>query len=114
VGEAVPDGTIYTCPIRPEIRQIGPGSCPICGMALEPVLVDADTVISEDLVDVTRRFRIGLALTHSLSLSLSLFVLEMVSSSCFAETCSHRQSEESCVLSLIGTDWERWWQPWLV
>lgn len=32
----VPEGTIYTCPMHPEIRQIGPGSCPICGMALEP------------------------------------------------------------------------------
>src|SRR6478672_4796243 len=33
---AVPEGTIYTCPMHPEIRQVGPGSCPICGMALEP------------------------------------------------------------------------------
>ena len=41
-AEAVPEGTIYTCPMHPEIRQIGPGSCPICGMALEPVLVTAD------------------------------------------------------------------------
>src|SRR5262245_22454679 len=34
----VPEGTIYTCPMHPEIRQVGPGSCPICGMALEPEL----------------------------------------------------------------------------
>ena len=40
--EPVPEGTIYTCPMHPEIRQVGPGSCPICGMALEPVLVTAD------------------------------------------------------------------------
>jgi hypothetical protein len=33
---AVPDGTIYTCPMHPQIRQVGPDSCPICGMALEP------------------------------------------------------------------------------
>ena len=39
-AEPVPEGTIYTCPMHPEIRQVGPGSCPICGMALEPVLVD--------------------------------------------------------------------------
>ncbi len=38
-AEPVPEGTIYTCPMHPEIRQVGPGSCPICGMALEPVLV---------------------------------------------------------------------------
>ena len=41
-AEPVPEGTIYTCPMHPEIRQVGPGSCPICGMALEPVLVSAD------------------------------------------------------------------------
>ena len=39
----VPEGTIYTCPMHPEIRQVGPGSCPICGMALEPELVTADS-----------------------------------------------------------------------
>ena len=38
----VPKGTIYTCPMHPQIRQVGPGSCPICGMALEPELVSAD------------------------------------------------------------------------
>ena len=41
--EPVPEGTIYTCPMHPEIRQVGPGSCPICGMALEPELATADT-----------------------------------------------------------------------
>src|SRR3954447_1719688 len=35
--KAVPEGTIYTCPMHPEVRQVGPGACPICGMALEPV-----------------------------------------------------------------------------
>src|SRR5688572_17635565 len=35
-AEPVPEGTIYTCPMHPEVRQVGPGSCPICGMALEP------------------------------------------------------------------------------
>ena len=37
----VPEGTIYTCPMHPQIRQVGPGNCPICGMALEPELVTA-------------------------------------------------------------------------
>jgi P-type Cu+ transporter len=58
---AVPEGTIYTCPMHPEIRQAGPGSCPICGMALEPVLA-AEAGPNPELVDMTRRFWIGLVL----------------------------------------------------
>src|ERR1041384_7995827 len=41
-AEPVPEGTIYTCPMHPEVRQNGPGSCPICGMALEPEIANAD------------------------------------------------------------------------
>src|SRR3954447_9160720 len=67
----VPEGTIYTCPMHPEVRQVGPGACPICGMALEPVLVGAETGPSEELVDMMRRFWIGLVLT------VPVFVLEM-------------------------------------
>jgi Cu+-exporting ATPase len=67
----VPEGTIYTCPMHPEIRQVGPGSCPICGMALEPLLVTADTGPNPELLDMTRRFWIGAALT------LPLIALEM-------------------------------------
>jgi Cu+-exporting ATPase len=70
-AEAVPEGTIYTCPMHPEVRQVGPGSCPICGMALEPVLVGTDAGPSEELVDMTRRFWIGLVFT------LPVFALEM-------------------------------------
>jgi len=62
-ADAVPEGTIYTCPMHPQIRQVGPGSCPICGMALEPVLATAETGPSHELVDMTRRFWIGLALS---------------------------------------------------
>jgi Cu+-exporting ATPase len=69
--EKVPDGTIYTCPMHPEIRQVGPGSCPICGMALEPLLVTADSGPTPELADMMRRFWIGLVLT------LPVFVLEM-------------------------------------
>src|SRR5689334_4986713 len=57
-----PPGTIYTCPMHPEIRQVGPGSCPICGMALEPELVTAESGPNPELVDMTRRFWIGLVL----------------------------------------------------
>jgi Cu+-exporting ATPase len=66
-----PEGAVYTCPMHPEIRQVGPGSCPICGMALEPVLATADTGPSHELIDMTRRFWIGLALT------VPVLVLEM-------------------------------------
>jgi P-type Cu+ transporter len=59
----VPEGTIYTCPMHPEIRQVGPGSCPICGMALEPVLATAETAPNPELLDMTRRFWLGLVLT---------------------------------------------------
>jgi P-type Cu+ transporter len=58
-----PSGTIYTCPMHPQIRQVGPGNCPICGMTLEPEMVTADTGPSAELVDMTRRFWIGLVMT---------------------------------------------------
>ena len=58
-----PAGAIYTCPMHPQIRQAGPGNCPICGMALEPVTVTGDEGPSAELTDMTRRFWIGLVLT---------------------------------------------------
>ena len=67
----VPAGTIYTCPMHPEIRQVGPGSCPICGMALEPEIVSTDNAPNPELADMTRRFWIGLAL------SVPVIALEM-------------------------------------
>jgi len=69
--EPVVEGAIYTCPMHPEIRQEGPGSCPICGMALEPEMPSADTGRNPELVDFTHRFWIGLTLT------VPVFVLEM-------------------------------------
>ena len=62
---------LYTCPMHPEIRQVGPGACPICGMALEPVTVTAETPVNPELLDMTRRFWLGLVLT------LPVTVLEM-------------------------------------
>jgi Cu+-exporting ATPase len=56
-------GTIYTCPMHPEIRQVGPGSCPICGMALEPEQATLEEGPSHELIDMRRRFWIGTALT---------------------------------------------------
>ncbi|OYW54155.1 MAG: copper-translocating P-type ATPase [Hyphomicrobium sp. 32-62-53] len=69
--EPVVPGAIYTCPMDPEIRQVGPGTCPICGMALEPEDVSVESGPNPELADMTRRFWIGLAL------ALPVFVLEM-------------------------------------
>ena len=67
---AVP-GAMYTCPMHPEIRQLGPGDCPLCGMALEAEDVTAASGPSTELVDMTRRFWIGAVL------ALPVFVFEM-------------------------------------
>ena len=64
-------GAIYTCPMHPQIRQEGPGACPICGMALEPETITADAGPNPELADMTRRFWIALAL------AAPVFVLEM-------------------------------------
>ncbi|MDK1373871.1 MULTISPECIES: copper-translocating P-type ATPase [unclassified Sinorhizobium] len=57
------DGVVYTCPMHPQVRQIGPGNCPICGMALEPEVTTAETGPSAELIDVRRRFWVGLMST---------------------------------------------------
>ena len=64
--EDMPAGTIYTCPMHPEIRQVGPGSCPICGMALEPLEVTAEAEVEVRW----GRWRIGhlTSLTRALTL----------------------------------------------
>lgn len=61
-AEPVIEGTIYTCPMHPQIQQVGPGSCPICGMALEPLVVTADSGPNHELADMTRRLWIGATL----------------------------------------------------
>ena len=70
VKPAAPDA-IYTCPMHPEVRQVGPGTCPLCGMALEPETVTAEAGPNLELIDMTRRFWFGLAL------AAPVFVLEM-------------------------------------
>ncbi|CAN7378847.1 copper-translocating P-type ATPase [Pararhizobium sp. LjRoot235] len=62
---------VYTCPMHPQVRQIGPGTCPICGMALEPVVTTIEIGPSFELTQMTRRFWIGLVLT------LPVLALEM-------------------------------------
>jgi Cu+-exporting ATPase len=69
--QAIP-GAIYTCPMHPEIRQQGPGACPICGMALEPEMISLEEGPNIELIDMTRRFWISAAL------SLPVFAFAMV------------------------------------
>jgi Cu+-exporting ATPase len=71
VDKSAPGQVEYTCPMHPQVRQMGPGHCPICGMALEPVLATAATGESPELRDMTKRFWIGAALTAP------VFALEM-------------------------------------
>jgi Cu+-exporting ATPase len=68
---AAAPGTMFTCPMHPEVRQEGPGACPKCGMALEPELASADAGPNLELIDMTRRFWVGLVLT------LPIFFLAM-------------------------------------
>jgi len=67
----VAEGTIFTCPMHPEVRQVGPGACPICGMALEPLEITNTPQDNGELRDMTRRFWIGSLLT------LPIFAIEM-------------------------------------
>jgi Cu+-exporting ATPase len=85
---AAPAGAIYTCPMHPEVRQVGPGSCPICGMALEPEQVSLDDAPDPELIDMTRRFWIALALT------VPVFVLEM--------------GRHLGLMDLVSSKWSNW------
>ncbi|MGR3567933.1 MAG: heavy metal translocating P-type ATPase [Pseudooceanicola nanhaiensis] len=69
--EAMPKGTQYTCPMHPEIVRDGPGDCPICGMALEPMMPSADSGPNPEYVDFKRRLWI------TAPLALTIFLLEM-------------------------------------
>ena len=70
-SSASADTREYTCPMHPEVRQVGPGSCPICGMALEPLTISVDEEENPELVDMTRRFWV------SVILSLPIFLIGM-------------------------------------
>ncbi|WP_275043938.1 heavy metal-binding domain-containing protein, partial [Stenotrophomonas maltophilia] len=72
---AQPSGThatVYTCPMHPQIRQPGPGTCPICGMALEPEMPSLEEDDNPELRDFTRRF------WWTLPLTLIVLVLAML------------------------------------
>jgi Cu+-exporting ATPase len=85
---AVPVGTIYTCPMDPEVRQVGPGTCPICGMALEPEQVSLDQGPDPELFDMTRRFWIALAL------AAPVFAIEM--------------GRHVGLMQLVSPQWSNW------
>ena len=71
IGPPQKPASIYTCPMHPQIRANAPGNCPICGMTLELVTVTAEVQPNAELVDMSRRFWIGLAL------AVPVFLLEM-------------------------------------
>ena len=80
----VAQGTIWTCPMHPQIRQIGPGTCPICGMALEPLEPSLEDGPNPELIDMSRRFRVSAILSVPrvvLTLGASLFGWRLVSMS---------------------------------
>ena len=62
---------MFTCPMHPEVRQVGPGNCPVCGMALEPLIAASVDNKNPELTDLTRRFQVGLVFT------LPVVLLEM-------------------------------------
>jgi len=72
IAEPAPAGTLYTCPMDPEIVQEGPGTCPICGMALEPMMPSLDEGENPELTDFRRRF------WWSLPLSIATMALAML------------------------------------
>lgn len=98
---ASPPGTIYTCPMHPEIRQAGPGSCPICGMALEPMMPSLDEEDSPELVDFRRRF------WWTLPLSIAVFALAMFGHFLFPTGLRHQNLIE-LILSAPVVLWAGW------
>src|SRR5690554_2217484 len=70
-AQSAPEGTTWTCPMHPEVQEPEAGSCPFCGMALEPMMVTADSGPNPELIDMNRRFWVGLVL------AFPVFLLEM-------------------------------------
>ena len=106
------DDAIYTCPMHPEIRQLGPGSCPICGMALEPVAPAADAGPSPELLDMRRRFWVSASLTLPLLAYAMLEMLDVLPARMHGRHFSWAQLVLASVVVLWG-GWpflERAWQ----
>lgn len=99
--QEAPAGTIYTCPMHPEIRQSQPGNCPICGMALEPELPSLDDAENPELVDFRRRF------WWTLPLTVAVFALAMFGHVLFPAGL-HGQNWIELVLSTPVVVWAGW------
>jgi Cu+-exporting ATPase len=100
-----PDGRVYTCPMHPEVRRIGPGSCPTCGMALEPLEVTADEGPNHELTDMTRRFWVSLALTVPV---LALAMGEMLAPALVGALGTHATLWAQLLLSAPVVLWGGW------
>jgi Cu+-exporting ATPase len=99
-AEAEPEGMIYTCPMHPEVRQVGPGSCPICGMALEPEAGGADD--GGELADMTRRLWI------STLLALPIVALDMGGHFGLVHLPGHISAYAELVLATPVVLWGGW------
>ncbi len=98
-------GVEHTCPMHPEVRQMGPGSCPICGMALEPVMMTADAGPNPELADMTRRLWIAAAL------ALPVVLLEMGSHLLPAVRDAVPQAASTWAQLVLATP-VVWWAGW--
>jgi Cu+-exporting ATPase len=109
------DDALFTCPMHPAVRQAGPGSCPICGMALEPEVPKADMAPNAELLDMTRRLWLGLAFT------LPVLLIEMAGHVVGGAPIVSKQTTNlvQCVLATPVVVWagkpffERGWQSLL-
>ncbi|HVK50729.1 MAG TPA: HAD-IC family P-type ATPase, partial [Pseudoxanthomonas sp.] len=104
----VAPGTEYTCPMHPQIVQVGPGICPICGMALEPMQPSLDEAENPELTDFRRRF------WWTLPLSLATMVLAMAGQQWHALSPDLRSYIELALSTpvVVWAGWpffERWW-----
>ncbi|MCJ0824781.1 heavy metal translocating P-type ATPase [Luteimonas sp. 50] len=107
--EAAPAGTTYTCPMHPEIRQPGPGTCPICGMALEPEMPSLDDGENPELRDFGRRFWWTLPLS-AIVLVLAMFGQHFPALDAAARTWLEFALATPVVLWAGRPFFERWWQ----
>ena len=98
-GMAEP-GAVYSCPMHPEVRNAGPGACPLCGMPLEPVIPTGKLAPNRELIDMVRRFRIGLVLT------VPVLILEMTGH--FAKLAIVSHSYSSLIQFLLSTPVVLW------
>lgn len=103
--EPAPEAAIWTCPMHPEVRQDHPGSCPICGMALEPEVAELDSAPNPELADMFRRFWIALLL------ALPVFLLEMGSH--LVPALHHLvPARLSILIQLLLASPVVWWAGW--